>query len=297
MILLLDFDFDAGLVALGAFSERLKESGTDLPYSFALPPNSGQPTGIDIDGDGRRNGPADSTGYGEFPGQGGMAVLSRLPILQGQARDYSLMKWEAMPGADLSAKERAWRLPFSSTAHWLVPLELPDNRILNLLAWHATTPAFDDEEDRNGRRNHAENLFWLSLLDGVLDLPPPADPFVLLGSANLDPADGDGQRGAIHALLADPRLQDPLPRNVAGAERAKSQGGVNLIQKGDPELDTSDWADASGPGNLRTHYVLPSSSLTVLGSGIYWPAAATDGSGGDAAPARHGMVWVDIAWQ
>ena len=77
--------------------------------------------------------------------------------------------------------------------------------------------------------------------------------------------DGDGRKDAIRALLADPRLTDPLPRSD-GAKAA-----ADADQKGDPSLDTADWPDGK-PGNLRVTYVLPASGLTITGSGTFWPA-------------------------
>src|SRR3546814_15576309 len=50
---------------------------SDLPHRFTAPPNTGVPSGHDLDGDGRTMGPRDALGYGRFPGQYGMAILSR----------------------------------------------------------------------------------------------------------------------------------------------------------------------------------------------------------------------------
>jgi hypothetical protein len=161
------------------------------------------------------------------------------------------------------------------------------------MAWHATPPVFDGPEDRNGRRGHDETAMWLALLDGKLPEPPPDGPFVILGDANIDPADGEGRRDALMTLLADPRLQDPAPRSAGGM--TASQAGVNAAQTGDPALDTADWDDApGGPGNLRVDYVLPSADLVVTGSGIWWPEAG-EAAATAALASRHRLVWVDVA--
>ena len=122
-------------------------------------------TGQDMDGNGHTGEPRDAQGYGRFSGTDGMAVLSRYPLLADEARDFSAMLWRDLPdaliaGADLSPQaEAAQRL--STTAHWDLPVLLPDGQRLHLWAWAATPPVFDGLEDRNGRRNHDEAALWL----------------------------------------------------------------------------------------------------------------------------------------
>jgi hypothetical protein len=109
----------------------------------------------------------------------------------------------------------------ATTGFWDVPV-VTSAGPLHLLAWHATPPVFDGPEDRNGRRNHDEALFWRLFLEGALPMKPPEGPFVLLGDGNLDPADGDGLREGIAALLAHPALQDPAPRGrTVGPNRTR----------------------------------------------------------------------------
>ncbi len=174
---------------------------------------------------------------------------------------------------------------------------LPSGEALHLLTFAATTPVFDGPEDRNGLRNHDEVVFWTHYLDGALAWPPPDGPVVVLGNANLDPVDGDGRRETIRGLLAHARLQDPEPRSAGGAAAAGTQGGVNLAQNGPPSMDTADWRDEDGPGNLRVSYALPDRRLQVTGSGVFWPAPEDPQHGlitGEGLP-RHRLVWVDVA--
>ncbi|MDT8858056.1 endonuclease/exonuclease/phosphatase family protein [Paracoccaceae bacterium Fryx2] len=285
VILLTGVDYDHGLVALGALDAA---TGGAYPHRFALRPNTGMATGLDLDGDGRLGGPRDAQGYGRFSGEGGMAVLSRLPILADQARDFSAFLWRDLPGAllpDMTADVLAvQRLP--TTAHWEVPLALPGGQTLRLLAWHATPPVFDGPEDRNGRRNHDEAAFWLRLLAGQLPMPPPEGPFVLLGDANLDPADGDGRREAMLALLAHPALQDPAPRG--------NSGRIEPGHAGDPALDTADFSARDGPGGLRVDVILPAAGLRVVASGVLWPPPGDPLAPVAAAASRHRPVWVDL---
>ena len=288
VLLLTGIDHDTNLVALTALADRLAAAGAPYPYRFALPPNAGVPTGLDLDGDGRLGAPRDAMGYGAFRGQGGMALLSRLPL--GPATDYSGFLWADLPGASLppdmtEAARKMQRL--SSVNHWQVPVLLPGDGQLAVLGFAATPPVFDGPEDRNGRRNHDEAAFWLRLLEGALPYPPPKGPFVLMGDANLDPADGDGRPEALRALLAGPHLQDPRPRGSSDRQEPD--------HKGDAALDTAYYDPATGgPGGLRVDYVLPSAELRVLGAGVLWPAEGTLAAT-LATASRHRPVWVEVA--
>lgn len=287
ILLLTNFDWDLDGLALRAFAARLREDGLDYGYLFAPRPNAGLESGLDLDGNGALGEPRDAQGYGRFAGDGGLAILSRLPIETGAARDFSSFLWADIPdaqieGAGLSEPAReAQRL--SSTAHWDVPVTLPGGEALHLWAFAATPPLFDGPEDRNGRRNHDEAAFWLRYLDGRLPAQPAQAPFVLLGNFNTDPADGEGRRGALAALLADPRMQDADPRSEGGAL------ATDPSHAGDPARDTAEFDGASG--NLRLDYVLPAASLHVVDAGVFWPAE------GDLAAraSRHRLVWIDIA--
>ncbi|TCP39011.1 endonuclease/exonuclease/phosphatase family protein [Rhodovulum marinum] len=303
ILLLQGVDYDMGGLAMAALADRLRARDLDYPHLFALKPNTGLRTGLDLDGDGRTGGPRDAQGFGYFPGQDGMAVLSRYPVVGGAARDFSALLWADLPGATLPAVDGR---PFpsaeaqavqrlSTTGHWVVPVQVGEV-VIRLLAFHATPPVFDGPEDRNGLRNRDELRLWSLYLDGALPgVPAPDGPFVVLGDANLDPADGDGRSAAMAAFLADPRLTDPAPRSAGGVVAAETQGGANATQRGDPGLDTADWDDAEpgDPGNLRVDYVLPSAGLRVTGAGVLWPA---EGPLADtvAAASRHRLVWVDL---
>lgn len=292
VLLLNGFDWDAGNHALSALAARLADAGLDLRYQFAAMPNSGLESGLDLDGNGKLGEARDSQGYGNFTGAGGMAVLSRLPL--GEVRDFSAFLWADLPGAippevdgaPFPSAEAAAARRLSSVAHWDVPVETAGGPV-HLLAFSATTPVFDGPEDLNGRRNHDEIAFWQRLLDGDLPFAPPAGPVVVIGTVNLDPADGDGRPEAIRALLDDPRFTDPLPASPGGAAAATPGQG------GDPGLDTADW-DEPVPGNLRVDYVLPDARLRVTGTGVVWPAPDDPFAKTVEAASRHRLVWVDV---
>ncbi|WP_245990346.1 endonuclease/exonuclease/phosphatase family protein [Tabrizicola piscis] len=285
VILLTAVDYDRNGVALGLLADRLAAGGATYPHRFALRPNTGLQTGFDVDGNGRIGDPRDAQGWGLFSGQGGMAVLSRLPVDESAVRDFSAFLWRDLPGAQIPPGTEAGLLEvqrLATTGFWDVPI-LTDGGPLHLLAWHATPPVFDGREDRNGKRNHDEAAFWRLFLEGALPMPPPDAPFIVLGDGNLDPADGDGLRDGIAALLGHPALQDPGPRG--------SHGRTEPAHKGDPALDTVIYDDLGG---LRLDYVLPSAALKVSDAGVLWPPPDDPLAGDLAAASRHFPVWIDI---
>lgn len=280
ILLLTGIDTDLDGQSAIALAARL-----DYPYVFTRWGNTGEPTGRDIDKDGRLGEPEDAQSYGTFRGQGGMMLLSRLPIVADEVVSFSDLLWRDLPGALVpdgyfDAEDLAV-LKLSSHAHWDVPILWGEHR-LNLLTYAATSPVFDGEEDRNGRRNADETRFWSLYLDGELEQAPLAGAFVILGNSNLDPNDGDGRREVMRDLLSDPRLQDPKPVSDHGP-------AANPEHRGDHGLDTADWTDPL-PGNLRVDYVLPSADLTVQDAGVAWVSGDSEKN-----DFRHGLVWVDIA--
>lgn len=295
MLLLQGFDVDPRHVALALFADRLAAAGASYPYRFAFPSNRGLPAGPDLDDDGRLGGPGDAQGYGRFRGAGGMALLSRLPVLSDEARDFSSLLWRDLPGSGAPEDGRlaeVWRL--SSAGHWEVPLRRQDGSVLRLLAFHASPPVFGAADGRNLRRNRDELRFWQLFLDGwAPDGGPGArPPFVILGVANLDPEDGEGDRHVLRALLADPRVRDPQPESSGG--RRAPRAGVDARHFGDPALDTAVFGTEDGPGSLRLDHALPSADLKLLGSGVFWPAPDEPLAAETARASRHRPVWIEI---
>lgn len=283
VILLTGIDYDLKGEALAALAAKLAESGADYPYFIPLRPNTGVPTGRDLDGNGKLGEARDAQGWGRFPGEGGMAVLSKLPIDAG-LRDFSGFLWADLPGSlipDADPARDVQRL--HTTGAYEVPLLLPDGQTLRLLAFYASPPVFDGPEDRNGRRNHDETAFWLHLLAGDLPDDAPKAPSVLLGQTSLDPVDGEGRPKALRSLLRHPALQDPGPKGSAD----HSDPG----QKGDPALDTALY---DGLGGLRVEVILPSADLVVDGAGVLWPPDTDPLAAMLATASRHRPLWVDL---
>lgn len=288
ILVLQGIDYDLAGHGLGALIDLIEQEGMKYPYYFMRHPNSGMATPFDLDGDGRKRGARDAQGFGLFAGNRGMAVLSRWPVDAENAKDLSGTLWKDVPDAPLPVFPDGQPFPsmgaqslqrLSSVAYWHVPIALPSGERLHALAFHATPPVFDGDEDRNGLRNAAEIGFWQSYLDGTFGAAPQGK-FFIAGIANTDPDREGDENNAIRALLSDPRLQDPLPESP------------------DHGRHTVDWPEPS-PGDMRASYILPSSDLKVIASGVFWPS---DGSPEETllehkrVPAsRHRVVWVDVS--
>ena len=272
IIVLQGIDWDHKGRTAQALQDTLGRKGVILPHRFAAPPNTGLATEFDLNNDGKRGGPADAQGYGRFRGQGALLVLSRFPIVETEARDFSDLIWADQPGTlfpfEASAPGIADVQRLSSNGHWIVPIDTPSHGRLTLGTFAASPPVFDGPEDRNGRRNHDEILFWTRYLQG--DFGPPETSFVLAGNANQDPNGGEGIKHAITSLLRHPNLQDP-----------------------GPQRPTVDWPDPT-PGDLRVSYILPAQGWHVAESGIDWPQAATPESAAAITASRHRLIWADL---
>ena len=337
VLLINEFDYVEGGQAAELFRDNYLEvphngaPAVDYPYYYVAPSNTGIPSGFDLNNTdgvgtpGTQAGGDDSFGFGYFPGQYGMVVYSKYPIEVDDVRTFQHFRWKDMPGALLpddpaTSAPADWYSPaeldvfrLSSKSHWDVPIKLPGRGPVHFLVSHPTPPTFDGAEDRNGTRNHDEIRFWADYVSGgaaasyIYDDAGArgglgrAQDFVIAGDQNADPVDGDSADEAIHQLLDHPRIQNPHPASADAVEQAQLQGGANLSHTGPHAEDTADFGDfgATGPGNLRADYVLPSERLAPLDSGVFWlrtsdplfqrlvgtyPFPASD----------HRLVWVDV---
>ena len=242
IVLLNEFDFDPAIDAAAELNDhylaRSQRGQQPIHYEhhFRAPVNTGVDSGLDLDGDGRPGGPGDAWGFGHFPGQYGMLLLSHHPLRGGQARTFTAFRWAALP--DARAPLRADGTPFypdnvwsmlrlSSKSHWDVTADI-NGRALHLLAFHPTPPVFDGPEDRNGLRNFDEIRFWREYTrpDGgafIVDDGGTAggiaagEAFVIAGDFNADPWDGDATPGAIAQLLEAPWIDARcVPASIGG---------------------------------------------------------------------------------
>ncbi len=315
-----EVDYDGGQSAkllLEKYFSKSTSPDRALKYSFTSESNTGLPSGMDLDHDGKVGGPNDAYGFGIYPGQYGLAVFSRFPIEESSVQSFQKFLWAKMPGALRPIKgdgvpywsDEIWpKLRLSSKTHMDVPVNI-DGKVLHVLASHPTPPVFDKEEDRNGCRNHDEIRLMMDYANGgagteylVSDqgTKGPLDSkstFIIMGDLNADPKDGGGKRTAIEALLNSPRVKAicPTPRSQGAVEATAKQGKINLRQTGDSAEDTSDFNDQNS-GNLRCDFVLPSNNCEVVASGVFWP---TEDELKDYDPkllsaTDHRLVWIDI---
>ena len=338
VILINEFDHDddgfGGSIAAREFLVnylRKAQNGAeaiDYPHMFVATTNTGVPSKLDLDNDGKavtdpgsRGYGNDSQGFGQFPGQYGFVIYSKYPF-EGTLKEFQTLLWKDMPGALLPKKAdgSSWYSPgalevlrLSSKNHCDVAVKVGE-KVIHVLASHPTPPAFDGPEDRNGKRNYDEIRLWADYLTGgakagylapLLKLPAGAEvvapeTFVLMGDLNADPVDGGSVAGSVQQLLDHPRINNALtPRSEGGAEASRLQKEANTRHKGDPALDTADFADRS-VGNLRADYVLPSKDLKVLGGGIFWPTvdsplARLVAMTPTVASSDHRLVYLDVA--
>ncbi|MBP3974083.1 endonuclease/exonuclease/phosphatase family protein [Pseudoxanthomonas spadix] len=326
LVLLNEFDYDQAHRAADLFQHKYLETpqpggGQPLryPYRYLAQVNTGVPSGLDLDNNGRIGGSGrdagnDAWGYGLHPGQYGMLVLSKYPIDPAAVRSFRLLKWSTVPGAVNPIDPRtsrpwyaaaAWaQLRLTSKSHWDVPVQTPGG-LVHFLVSHPTPPVFDGPEDRNGHRNAQEIAVWRHYLDNAPDAAWLCDDagrcggleanarFVIAGDLNNDPIDGDGHHAAIIELMEHPRmLRHPAPTSAGGAETARAYAARGLLRKGAPEQVTGDFGPKSGA--MRLDYVLPSVGFGYLGGGIFWPASG-DRHAPIADGSDHHLVWAELA--
>jgi endonuclease/exonuclease/phosphatase family metal-dependent hydrolase len=318
IVLLNEFDYDPAVPASQLINDNYLargqngQPGIEYPFHFRAAVNTGADSGLDLDQDGELHGPGDAWGFGQFPGQYGMMILSRYPLDAASSRSFQEFPWSALPGAQRPLQpdgaafhpDPVWRqLRLSSKSHWDLAFEI-DGKPLHLLAHHPTPPVFDGPEDRNGRRNYDEIRFWVDYSDptgaahivddnGVAGGIRRGVPFVIAGDFNSDPVDGDSRDQAIGQLLRLQRIDAScVPISKGATEAAAEQGGVNLQQQGPAATDTADFNDRY-TGNLRLDYLLPSRGLAVRGCGVFWPGSGEEGQALIEA-SDHRLVWLDI---
>jgi Endonuclease/Exonuclease/phosphatase family len=328
VLLINEFDFDAQGEALRLFRENYLEvsQGGQAPvryeFGFVAPSNTGVFSGLDLDNNGAAqpgNG-NDAFGFGAFPGQFGMAVLSKFPIAS-RVRTFQTFLWKDMPGALLPVDPSTgggWYSPaelevfrLSSKSHWDLPIRI-DREVVHLLVSHPTPPVFDGAEDRNGRRNYDEIRFWSDYVgprDGARYIYDDRgrrgglgdEPFVIMGDLNSDPFDGDSIPGSAQLLLDHPAVDaSVIPISAGAGAESLLQGIDNLAQENDAFTDTADFGEAPfGPGNLRVDYVLPSrQGLSPVAGGVFWPRRSDESfslTGVFPFPTSdHRLVWMDL---
>ncbi|NJM07215.1 phytase [Candidatus Gracilibacteria bacterium] len=332
VVLINEFDYEPDQLAAQLFQQNYLSIGQngaapiEYPYVYVAPSNTGIPSGLDLDNNGSVGGPNDAFGFGFFPGQFGMALFSKYPIVTPKVRTFQTFLWKDMPAAllpdnpntpepaDWYSEEELAVFRLSSKSHWDVPIRVGTTTI-HVLASHPTPPVFDGPEDRNGTRNHDEIRFFADYVtpgagsyiyddNGRFGGLQRNARFVIMGDQNADPADGDSTADAILQLTQNIYINTSVtPDSEGGVEQAALQGGANAAHTGDPAFDTADFADNT-PGNLRADYVLPSRALRIVDAGVFWPLSSdplfrlvgtfTPGLPGGFPSSDHRLVWADV---
>lgn len=304
IILLNEFDYiaepDKGVKAFLTNYLSVSQNGAQpvsYPYFYLAPVN----TGVKV--------PEQAStkrlthfGFGRYPGQYGMVVLSKYPIDSSKVRTFQNFLWQDMPNNLMPVDERGndWFpeqskqiMRLSSKSHWDLPINVCGNEV-HVLASHPTPPVFDGPEDRNGRRNFDEIRFWRDYLEGNETSYHYDDKgiqggivkdakFVILGDLNASNVDGDAYPGAIDNLLKNPLVNSyTAPTSKGGKE--------NKPDNAHSSSHTAGWG-------MRADYVLPSSNIEVTASGVFWPSSLNEMSRlvkDRRSSSDHRLVWVEM---
>ena len=277
--------------------------GIEYEHAFVPRSNTGVYSGYDLD----NNGDADVTpgdraygndafGYGEYPGQYALAILSKEPIDGRSIRTFRTFRWADMPDSLIvrdseaerrldDAEARAFRL--SSKTHADVPLEIGDRTVHALLA-HPTPPVFDGPANFNGKRTHDEIRLLADYVAGEEYIYDDAGyygglkdetSYVVMGDMNAAPGDEESLEAANEYLLDNEDFDgQPLPTSPGGAEAGAETATIE--------------------DGLTLDYVLPSPDLDVEESDVVWPTAETASEGllGAVETASdYRLIWADLA--
>ena len=306
-------------------------TGVTYAYHFIGGVNTGVPSGLDLDNDGSTTGPGDGYGFGNFPGQFGMILLSKFQIVDAGARTFQQFLWKDMPGAFLppdpndtdgdldttnfynTAERDVFRL--SSKSHWDVPVVVPGLGVVHILASHPTPPVFDDGTatiypsptvaDWNGLRNHDEIRFWADYVD------PASSAYIYDDDEWADagfttPATPSGGLGAGRAFViagdqnADPDDGDAtfnpaslllMSAFVDTTLTPDSAGALEQVAPGQTNPETK-----TASFDLRADYALPAvyPDWTLSDAWVFWPLT-TDLEADLLAASDHRMVVVDMS--
>ncbi len=303
IILLNEVDFDPSGRVVALLQQALRQpannAALDYPYAYCQPVNSGEPSGRDFDKDGMASDQgSDALGFGLFPGQYGMVLLSRFPIDSASSRTFQSFLWKDMPNPCLpkNAQGDAWFdsadlavLPLSSKSHWDVAINIGGRR-LRCLCSHPTPPVFDGPERRNACRNHDEIRFWSDYLSaepyfyddqgrrGGLD----QEDFVLLGDLNASSVEGDAYQQAIKRLLQHPRMAQCAFPDSIGAITHSAKLDKNIAKH-----HTAVW-------RMQADYVRVSHTLSPSYQAVFWPAKKHKAASLLADTSDHRLVFIDL---
>jgi hypothetical protein len=291
--------------------------------------------------------PNDAFGFGFYHGHYAFALMSKYEIDTENMRSFQTFKRKDLPGAVMPVinvcdgsrdlpeslkcgdnwfNAQAWEaLRLSSKNHVDAPILIPSqdgNTIIHALLAHPTPPAFDTVSDNNKYRNSEENLFWLHYINesseaqGADVVSPIYDDkgergglrgenFVIMGDLNADAqirTGRDPRFNGIEQLMSSPMVNQTVA--PADAEFTPSSQGAAQAELRRPHPFARTRTSTFG---ARADYSVPSASLRVVDSGVYWQAEGEAGRllfndkrigerGSDKeVSSDHRLVWVTIA--
>ncbi|RJN32651.1 endonuclease/exonuclease/phosphatase family protein [Nesterenkonia natronophila] len=272
------------------------ESGVDYPHVFTAGTNSGRESGVDLDGDGIIGGSGDAVGHGDYPGHYGMIVFSKHPIVDDDVRTFQDFLWRDLPKTSMPEEQysslAASVMRLNETSMWDVPVNV-EGETVHLISSAVAGPPEDADTDRGDdmRRVLADYVAgragYLYDDQGETGHLPPDAPFIVAGM----PAVSVDEPENIEVLLESPLLRDTQPEAVTEVPEDQHP---NTTWATDP-VDTRHVADKQGQ---RASYVLPSTSLEVSDSGVFWPAEGEFGyevvDPESAYSLEDRLVWVDL---
>ncbi|MGI2259254.1 endonuclease/exonuclease/phosphatase family protein [Shewanella sp. GXUN23E] len=314
----------------------------EYPFAKNYATNTGLLTEFDLNNDGQTGGADDAHGFGFYHGHYGFALLSKFEIDHSNTRtfqkflrkdllgavnpvievcDGSKPIPDGMAGGDLWFNEAEWNaLRLSSKNHVDAPIlvNTPKGKVaINVLLAHPTPSGFDTVTYNNRYRNSEENLFWHQYLNGEESLYDDkgqkggfaGQHFVFMGDMNADNVVGTQVNkpwDGIIQLLGNEKVnqsvaqvgQEFTPTSLGAAESKNPANNWNPVHTY-PEIRTSVFGS-------RADYAVPSASLEVVDSGVYWAAEGYTGrllfndprvgKYGDSkeVSSDHRFVWVTV---
>lgn len=193
LVLLTGFDADESAVRTFTTdyleTQRAVEGAAGYPYHYVGPSNLGVPSGADLDQDKIVGGPGDSWGYGQFPGQGSMVLLSRHPIDQDNIQTLTKQRWSDLPASQITeaglSEAVAEAMPVMESGLWDVPITIAGHEIRVIAI--QTNQGSEETSYTAPRQNDQLAVVgdWLSAAEYISDddgaRPANAEPYVVLG--------------------------------------------------------------------------------------------------------------------
>ncbi len=285
----------------------------EYPFAQNYATNTGLMTEFDLNNDGKKNGADDAYGFGFYHGHYGFALLSKFEIDTDNTRTFQKFLRKDLPGAvnpeievcdgsktmpegmkcgDLWYSEAEWNaLRLSSKNHVDAPIlvNTPSGKVtINVLLAHPTPSGFDTVTYNNRYRNSEENAFWHHYISGEESLYDDkgnkggfsGEHFVVMGDMNADNVIGtqiNKPWDGIIQLLGNEKVnqsvaqvgQEFTPTSLGAAESKNPANNWNPVHT-NPEIRTSVFGS-------RADYAVPSASLDVVDSGVYWAAEGYKG--------------------